>query len=243
VTRQVLSELTTCAPELIVFDKGGTLIDCHGVWSEWAIELARRLESAVGYPMADRLFDGIGFDARSRSIDPEGPLALESMASLRSLVLELLRESGLTHLTAEETVAATWYAPDPVDGMQPLADIPGLFDALRGHGLKIAIATMDDRAPTEATLAFLGVAAAVDALVCADDGIAPKPAPDMVWAVCRTTGVEPPQTVVVGDAVTDLQMGQAAGAGLVVGVLSGVAGEEMLAPEADVLLASVAELV
>jgi HAD superfamily hydrolase (TIGR01509 family) len=126
--------------------------------------------------------------------------------------------------------------------VRPLADLPGLFTALRDRGIGIAVATMDDRAPTEATFAALGVEPFVDALVCGDDGLPPKPAPDMVWAVCQATSVEPSQAAVVGDSVTDLEMGRAAGAGLVVGVLSGVAPEEMLAPHADVLLASVADL-
>ncbi len=43
--------------------------------------------------------------------------------------------------------------------------------------------------------------------------------------------------------MTDLEMGRAAGVGLVVGVLSGVSPREMLSPHADVLLESVAELV
>jgi phosphoglycolate phosphatase-like HAD superfamily hydrolase len=83
----------------------------------------------------------------------------------------------------------------------------------------------------------------VDVLVCADDGLPPKPAPDMVWAVCQAMGVTPAQAVVVGDAVTDVKMARAAGVGLVVGVWSGVSPEEMLAQQVDILLPSVAELV
>jgi len=232
----------TAFAQLIIFDKGGTLIDFHEMWSAWAIELARRLENAADLGLADRLFDALGFDSGTRWIDPRGPLALDTMAGLRTLVVDLLCESGLTLQAAEEAVAASWYAPDPVAEARPLADILALFTELRERGLKIAIATMDDRAPTEAVLAALGVTELVDVLVCADDGLPPKPAPDMVWAVCRATGVEPAHAVVVGDAVTDVQMARAAGAGLMVGVLSGVTPEEMLAPQTDMLLPSVAEL-
>jgi len=70
-----------------------------------------------------------------------------------------------------------------------------------------------------------------------------KPAPDMVFALCRATGVAPAQCVVVGDSAADLQMGRAAGAGLVVGVLSGVSSAEVLKPYADGVIASVAELI
>jgi phosphoglycolate phosphatase len=47
----------------------------------------------------------------------------------------------------------------------------------------------------------------------------------------------------VGDNVAELHMGRAAGAGLVVGVLSGVSSAEILAPLADIVLPSVAGLV
>ena len=84
------------------------------------------------------------------------------------------------------------------------------------------MATTDDRDPTERTLAALGVAGRIDATVCADDGIAVKPAPDMVLHLCATLGVEPARTAVVGDTAADLRMARAAGAGLVIGVLTGV---------------------
>jgi phosphoglycolate phosphatase len=57
------------------------------------------------------------------------------------------------------------------------------------------------------------------------------------------TGVAPAQAAVVGDAIADLEMGRSAGAGLVIGVLSGISPLEMLAPHADLVLRSVAELI
>ena len=118
-----------------------------------------------------------------------------------------------------------------------------MFGALHGRGIKIAIATMDERASTEAQLACLGIGSWVDALICVDDGVLGKPAPDMVRAVCEMTGVAPAQAAVVGDAVADLEMGRSAGAGLVIGVLSGISPIEMLAPQADLVIRSVAELI
>jgi len=240
--RRPIPALDKLSPRLIIFDKGGTLIDFRGLWSAWSRELARRLESATGLLMAERVFCAMGFDPDSGRIDPAGRLATGTMADLRALTFDLLREAGLSRQASDGAVETAWFAPDPVGEVRPLADLPDLFTELRARGIKIAVATMDDRAPTEATLAALGVESFVDALVCGDDGLPPKPAPDMVWAVCQATGVEPAQAVVVGDSVTDLEMGRAAGAGLVVGVLSGVAPEDVLAPHADVLLESVADM-
>ena len=102
--------------------------------------------------------------------------------------------------------------------------------------------TTDDRAPTDATLRALGVRTSVEAMVCGDDGFAVKPAPDAVFAVCHAFRTEPERVAVVGDSPADLAMARSAGAGLVVGVRSGVGAEEDLAA-ADVVIDSVAERV
>ena len=227
---------------LVVFDKGGTLIDFRAMWCDWAIEIARRLEAQVSLSIADRFFVAIGFDPRSGYIDPLGKLAVLPVSGLRALTPDVLVEAGLEREAAEATVARVWFTPDPVTSARPLADLRALFRVLRERGVKIAIATMDGRASTEGGLAALGLQTLVDAVVCGDDGLPHKPAPDMVWAACRAMDVSPLHTVVVGDSVTDMRMGRSAGAGLNVGVLSGVTSEELLARYADVLIADVSEL-
>ena len=46
----------------------------------------------------------------------------------------------------------------------------------------------------------------------------------------------------IGDTTADMRMGRAAGVGFNIGVLSGVGSAALLAPLADVLLPSVAQL-
>jgi len=229
--------------QLIIFDKDGTLIDFDAMWGAWVTDLARRLESATGLLITDRLFRAMGFDSGSGRVAADGPLAVTPMAILRALTVDLLREAGLSREAAEDATTAAWREPDPVALAYPLANLPTLFRALRDRSIKIAIATTDDRAPTEATLAGLGVVPFVDAMLCADDGVPVKPAPDMVLALCQSFDIPPSRTAVVGDSTVDLQMGRVAGAGLVVGVLSGVSNSSALQPLADVILPSVADLV
>jgi phosphoglycolate phosphatase-like HAD superfamily hydrolase len=155
----------------------------------------------------------------------------------------MLRAAGLSVVSAAAAIQAGWHIPDPVALARPLADLPALFGALRARGLRIAVATTDDRAPTLATLEALGIAPLVDALACGDDGRPIKPAPDAILALCQQLGVAPAQAAMVGDTTADLRMGRAAGAGLTIGVLSGVGSAELLAPLADLLLPSVAELI
>jgi phosphoglycolate phosphatase len=230
-------------PKLIIFDKGGTLIDFRAMWGDWLVELASRLEAKTGLAVREHLFAAMGFAPDTGAVDPLGHLALDSRAELKKLSIDLLEEMNLDAQTAHGVVGAIWFVPDPVADAHPVTPLQPLFQDLRLAGLRIAVATMDDRAPTEVTLAHMGVRNLVDALVCADDGLDPKPAPDMVTALCRWTGIDPLHTVVVGDSLTDLQMGRAAGVGMVAGVGSGVTPADMLAAHADVVLESVAELV
>jgi len=69
-----------------------------------------------------------------------------------------------------------------------------------------------------------------------------KPAPDAVLALCAELGVPAARAAVIGDAPADLRMGRAAGAGLVIGVLTGVGDRATLEPLADAVLESVAAL-
>src|SRR6185436_4637100 len=97
---------------------------------------------------------------------------------------------------------------------------------------------------TDLIVAAVGWAGNVDAVVCGDDVARGRPAPDLIREAMKRTGVTDPRRVMaVGDTVLDLQAGTNAGAGWVIGVLSGAHGREQLekVPH-DGLLASVAEL-
>ncbi|MEJ7696907.1 MAG: HAD family hydrolase [Candidatus Limnocylindrales bacterium] len=115
---------------------------------------------------------------------------------------------------AEDALRIAWRSPDPVLLAHPLTDLRALFLGLRaGRRRRIAVATSDDREPTTRTLAALGVDGLVDAVVCADDGHAGKPAGDMVRHLCTLLGVDPGRAAVVGDSPADMAMGRAGGLG------------------------------
>ena len=80
-------------------------------------------------------------------------------------------------------------------------------------------------------------------VVCGDDpNTQPKPSPHNAWKICGELGVDPGDTVMVGDTKADVGMGHAAKLGWTVGVLSGVGDTEELLPEAEYIISSVNDL-
>jgi len=229
--------------DLVIFDKDGTLIDFEAMWGAWAEDLAERLEATLGSPIKGELHREMGYDSVARRTIAGSPLAATPMAELRAMTTGLVaRSTGRSAGAADAAVAAAWLTPDPVVLAIPLADLGRLFDSLRRAGRQVAIVTSDDRAPTEATVASLGLGGQVDVLVCADDGLRSKPAPDTLLHACRTLGVEPARSAMVGDSTADMKMATAAGAGRRVAVLSGIGQRAELEPISDLVIESIAAL-
>jgi phosphonatase-like hydrolase len=129
---------------------------------------------------------------------------------------------------------------------QGVEEIPGAtaaIAALNAEGLRIVLTTGFSPATREALLARLGWN--VDAALSpADVGGRGRPAPDMILvAVISTQTSDMASVVVVGDTASDIASGRNAGAGLVVGVLTGAHDEALLrAAGADRVIDSVADL-
>jgi phosphoglycolate phosphatase-like HAD superfamily hydrolase len=164
------------------------------------------------------------------------------MAGIEELVAAVLRRWCPSVSAARRILAEAWFEPDPVATAVPLADLSQLFDALRAAGRRIAVATTDDRRPTEATLAGLEVAGAIDDVVCGDDDGPTKPDPATLVAIGARLGVPVGRIAMVGDTPADLRMARDAGA-VSIGVTSGVAQGPELMPLADALLGTIGELV
>lgn len=226
--------------DLVVFDKDGTLIDFHLMWDAWTATLVDRLGPAAGDAVHAAMHAAMGTDPHDGAAAPVAPLPGSIMARLRAVAVAVLRAHGTPE--PERVVDAVWVPPDAIRSARPLTDLPALFRALAGDGRRIGVVTADDRLATTDTLVFLGVDRWVEALVCADDGLPLKPAPDMFLRACAELGVPPSRAAMVGDTPADLLMGRAAGAGLVIGVLSGAGDRSRLAPHADGILGSVADL-
>lgn len=230
-------------PRLIVFDKDGTLIAFDALWHTWfrclLEELAARMQMDAFTQTG--LAETLGYDPESGAWDPRGPLTLASVGEVALLIAgQLYRcrhipwEEALT--IVEQARRAAHARVQQMDLVHPIGDVRGLFSRLRSEGLLLALATTDDRAPTLYALEKLGISALLATVVCGDDGIPPKPAPDMALEICRRLGVAPHDAIMLGDTVADLLMARQAGYARAIGVTSGAASGELLAPHADLVI-------
>lgn len=237
-----MDKLNKFKAKAIIFDKDGTLIDFDAMWGSWTLIIADRLTALSQIAMREPLCLAMGYDYARRKVLADGKLAATPMWQLYDLTIDVLHAQGVEIEKAKELVEKAWVIPEPVELAKPFTDTRALFGKLHKQGIKIAIATTDDRDPTQAMIDAFDIGDYIETMVCSDDGIKAKPAPDMVLTICQRMGIDPAQVMVVGDTTADLKMARAAGVGLVVGVLSGVSSARDLIPYADVLIESVDEL-
>lgn len=237
-----MDDLKHFRAQAIIFDKDGTLIDFDAMWGGWVVYLAEQLRFVSGLHVREALCHAMGYDDKTQKVLANGKLASRPMSQLYQSTVDVIQSLGTSASEAQRIVEKAWCIPDPVILAKPLTDLRTLFSNLRGHGIQIAIATADDRAPTQAMIEALDIEECITTMVCGDEGIPSKPAPDMVSTICERMKIDPSKVMVIGDTASDLKMARAAGAGLVVGTLSGVSSTKDLIRYADVLIESIDEL-
>jgi phosphonatase-like hydrolase len=129
-------------------------------------------------------------------------------------------------------------------GGTPIEGAEEAVSRLRQAGIKVALTSGFDRGLIADIVKHCGWGELFDAVVYPDEVPAGRPAPYLIFQAMQKTRVEPVKRVAaIGDTVLDLQAGTNAGAGWVIGVLSGAADAETLGKTPHThLLPSIAEL-
>ena len=221
----------------ILLDKDGTLIDFQRTWgpATHAViahlaagddDAYRRLAAVSGFVAAEHRFL-VGSPLIAGATPDYGPLWAQALgrpatADFFAEIDRLFLQAGLQHLV-------------------PIGDPAATLAALARRGYRLGIVTNDAEANARAQIAQLEIDHLVEFVAGHDSGFGAKPDPAPVLAFARALGIAPSEVAVVGDSVHDLAAARAAGAAAV-GVLSGPTPREHLAPHADALIGSVADL-
>lgn len=218
----------------IVFDKDGTLFDFNATWGAWSKVMLT--QEAQGDPeRLSLLADVLGYDLENGVFRPGSIVIAHTTGEVADAMLEVLAKEDRDALLDRMGQAAKQVEQVVV------TDLPVLFAKLDARGLALGLATNDSEDPARQHLANAGIADMFDFVAGSDSGFGGKPAPGQLHGFCRAVGLAATDCVMVGDSLHDLHAGRAAGMHTV-GVLTGPALTDELAPMADVVLPSIADL-
>ena len=218
----------------IIFDKDGTLFDFNATWGVWArtmLEAETQGEPALFAQLADAL----GYDVANARFFPDSLVIAATAGDVADRILTVLPE--LERGALLDRMNATTAEVEQVEAT-PLVDY---FAALRHGGFQLGIATNDAEMPARRHLERAGVTDYFNFIAGYDSGHGAKPDAGQLYAFCDATGLTPDACAMVGDSTHDLHAGRAAGM-RTIGVLTGPAPIAELAPLADVVLPSIAEI-
>ncbi|UOO78172.1 HAD-IA family hydrolase [Neisseria sp. Dent CA1/247] len=177
-------------PKLIIFDWDGTLADTTGpIINTFQHTFA---DCGLPAPEADTIRSLIGYN-------------------LVTIIHRLIPDAD-QHLKEQlaETYAHHYLNPNN-HNMRLFDSALPCLRTLKEQGYWLAVATGKGRIGLDKAIAQTGTADFWLATTCASEQPS-KPAPDMVFKLCDELGLQPADSVVVGDTVYDLEMAANAGA-------------------------------
>jgi phosphonatase-like hydrolase len=214
--------------ELVVLDMAGTTVIDAGLVVR---SFARAADEA-----------GIGSTPEEREI------ALDYVrATMGQSKIAVFRELSEDEDQAQHANAVFEAAYAELIESEGVEAVPGAEEAIRtirDAGVKVVLTTGFSKTTQEKLISALRWEDLADAVLAPSDAGRGRPYPDLpLTALLRTQASSVSSMVVVGDTASDIESGLAAGAALVVGVLTGAHDEATLTDAgADVVLASVALL-
>ena len=218
----------------IIFDKDGTLFDFNATWGAWTRQMLEA-ETSHDPKMLAPLAEALGYDMTTNRFRPDSVVIAATAEETAEQIRSVLPDLDLTALLQRMNAAA---AKVPQVEAVPLVTY---FTGLRDAGYRLGIATNDAEATARTHLARAGIVELFDFIAGYDSGHGGKPAPGQLLAFCAQTGLAAAECMMVGDSTHDLHAGRSAGT-RTVGVLTGPAPAEELAPFADVVLADIGDI-
>lgn len=220
--------------DALLFDKDGTLFDFAQTWNGWAALVLDHLAKGDAQAL-QAMAEVIRYDLDQRAFHSDSMV----IAGSNDEVAEVLAPY-VTDMQAAEV--ATYLATSAAQAeLAPAVPLAPFLDGLRAQGIVLGVMTNDAEVSALSQLERAGVLDRFSFVAGCDSGHGAKPDPDPLLAFCTATGVTPARTAMVGDSLHDLVAGAAAGMQRI-GVLTGMARYEDLAPHADVVLPDIGHI-
>lgn len=218
----------------VLFDKDGVLVDFYATWGPAIARTIRHFGADDAQRRA--LAEAIEFDTATERFAPTSVFIAGTGADTMRAWMPIVGMDAALWLEIGDFITAEGAA-----GVATPPEVPVALHALRAMGLPLGVATNDGEVSARAQMEKLGLTDLFGVIMGSDSGHGAKPKPGMILAFADRLDIDPARIVMVGDSTHDLHAARAAGA-VAVGIGTGPATLEDLAPHADHCIATMAEL-
>ena len=210
-------DITFTNIQAILFDKNGTLEDSEIYLRSLGQKVARIIDAqfpGIGEPLL--MAYGINGDI----LDPAGILAVASRRETEIATAAYIAETGKGWFDSLITARQALDDAEKYLGVTPAPLFTGALEVLQSlstAGLKLGIVSAASTPEVKNFVAEHQLSNYIQAQIGVDDGPG-KPDPILFLQACEILGVEPGATLMVGDAVGDMQMARNAKAAGCIGI-------------------------
>jgi phosphoglycolate phosphatase len=206
----------------ILFDKDGTLQNSQSFLRELAYKRVRLIDAqipGIGDPLL------MAFGIQNNALDPTGLIAVGSRRENEIAAAAYIAETGRSWFESLMIARNTFVEADKY--LQNRSETSPLFagslEVLKFFseaGIKLGILSADSTAGIQSFVTRYQLSPYIQLTIGADRGLM-KPDPALFLLACQELGVEVGATLMVGDALGDIEMAKAAGAAGAIGICWG----------------------
>lgn len=210
-------DMTFTNIQAILFDKNGTLEDSETYLRSFGQKAARLIDAqipGIGEPLL------MAFGINRDTLDPAGIVAVASRRETEIAAAAYIAETGRGWFESLKIARQAFDDAEKYLGTTPAPLFTGTLELLQSlctAKLKLGIVSAATTAEVNNFVAHHQLENYIQAQIGVDKGLS-KPDPELFLQACQILGVEPSTTLMVGDAVGDIQMARNAKAAGCVGI-------------------------
>jgi len=201
--------------KLLLFDVDGTLVDDEDRYQSLAILRFDAIAAKAGREAAEVWAPLGGYDPKKRILDMTGAIAKASRREDMAIAAAAIYATGRGWFEARKLAEEAYADADAVQMKDYTPRLfPGVEEGLRlvkEAGFTLGIATNGPGVITEELLRAFKIRDLFCVIVGSEETQNPKPSPDLLLVACRKVGIDPFDTVYVGDQPVDSEAAEAAG--------------------------------